>query len=310
MLLNTEDVKIRKTSEEDNKAVFTFGPLPKGFGHTLGNTLRRVLLTSLEGAAITQIKVDGAVHEFSTIEGVKEDLVEIGLNFKELRAAIHSENPVVGIIDMKGPGEVTAGDIEVPSDVEIMNKDLHIATLADTKTEFKVEVVFEPGVGYSPVEERKTSKIGVVLLDALFSPIIDANYKVEKTRKGTVGDLDELILTVETDGSIDPEEALTEAATLLRKFFGRFADGKDDEDDLQEEEKEVVQSSVLETRKVLIEELPLPTRTINALKKAGIETLTELAEKSEDDLADIKNIGAKSISEVEKLLEDEGLREE
>lgn len=308
MLLNTQDVKIRKKSGKDNKAVFTFGPLPKGFGHTLGNTLRRILLTSLEGAAITQIKVEGAVHEFTTIEGVKEDLVEMGLNFKEVRAAIYSENPVVGVIDMKGAGKVTAGDIEVPSDIEIMNEDLHIATLADSKSELKVEIVFEPGVGYSPVEERETSKIGVVLLDALFSPVVDSNYTVEKTRKGTVGDLDELVLTIETDGSIDSEEALTQAAILLRNFFGRFADGEDEEEDLQEEE-EIVQSSVLETRKVLIEELPLPTRTINALKKAGVETLTELAEKSEDELADIKNIGAKSISEVEKLLEDEGLVE-
>lgn len=309
MLLKPKDVKIRKKSEEGNTAVFSFEPLPKGFGHTLGNTLRRILLTSLEGAAVTQIKIDNVVHEFSTIEGVKEDVVEISLNFKDIKASIHSENPVVGTIEVKGEGKVTAGDIKVPSDVEIINKDLHIATLADSKAEFKAEVVFEPGVGYSPVEDRETSKIGVILLDAMFSPILDVNYRIEKTRKGTVADLDELLLTIETDGSVDPEDALTQAATLLRKFFARFADGEDDPEELEEEEKEIVQSSVLKTRKVLVEELPLPTRTINALRKAGIETLTELAEKSEDELADIKNIGAKSISEVEKLLEEEGLNE-
>lgn len=310
MLLNANDVKIKKLSEEGNKAVFTFEPLPTGFGHTLGNTLRRVLLTSLPGAAATQIKIEGAVHQFDTIEGVKEDLVELSLNLKQLRAKIHGDNPVVGKISVKGGGKVTAKDIEVSSEVEILNKDLHIATLADAKSKLEAEIVFEPGVGYSPVEERETSKIGVILLDALFSPVVDANYTVEPTRKGTTIGLDKLVLTVETDGGVEPSDALAQAATILRDFFKRFALAEDpEEEEVEEEVAELAPKPTLDAKKVAVDELPLPTRTINALRKAEINTLSELAAKSDDELADIKNLGEKSIQEIKKLLKKEGLAE-
>lgn len=309
MLLNSNDVAIKKVFEEGNVGVFSFGPLPTGFGHTLGNTLKRVLMTSLKGAAITQVKIDGAVHQFTTVPGVKEDVVELGLNFKEIRARIHSDSPVVGKIEMKGPGKVTAGDIEVPSDVEIVNKKQNIATLADAKAKFNVEVVFEPGVGYSPVEDRETSKVGVVLLDALFSPIVSASYEVEKTRKGTIGDLDKLLLSFETDGTVSVDEALEQSATILRSFFNRFADGEDEEvvEEEVEAEGEVTPVASSDVKGVTVDELPLPTRTINALKKAGISELAQLAGKTQEDLADIKNVGDKSIDEIIKLLEKEGL---
>ena len=308
MLINTDDIKIKKVSEEGSKGVFTFEPLPKGFGHTLGNTLRRVLLTSLKGGAITQMKVEGSVHQFSTVEGIKEDLVEIGLNLKQIRAKVHSDNPVVGKISVTGPGKVTAKDIEVTSDVEIVNKDMHIATLADKKTKFEVELVFESGVGYSPVEERETSKIGVILLDALYSPIVGSVYEVEDTRKGSTIGLDKLTLEIETDGTITPSDALALAATILRDFFKRFALAEDPEEEETEEDELAAPVAGLDAGKVAVEELPLPTRTINALKKAEITTLAALAEKSDDELSDIKNLGEKSIEEIKKLLVKEGLR--
>lgn len=309
MLISTKDIKIKRTSSEGNTAVFTFEPLPKGFGHTLGNTLRRVLLTSLEGGAITQIKVEGAVHQFSTLEGVKEDLVEIGLNLKQVRAKVHSDNPVVGRLSVTGPGRITAKDIEAPSDVEIVNKSLHIATLADKKTKLDIELVFEAGVGYSPVEKRETSKIGVILLDALFSPVVSAVYEVEPTRKGGVIGLDKLTLTIETDGGIDPSDALTHAATILRDFFKRFALAEDPEEEEPEEGEVLVPlAAAVDADSVVVDELPLPTRTINALKKAEIETLSALAEKSDEELADIKNLGEKSIEEIRKLMVKEGIR--
>ena len=308
MLLDTKDIRIKRESSEGNVAVFTFEPLPKGFGHTLGNTLRRILLTSLKGGAITQMKVAGVVHQFSTVEGIKEDLVEIGLNLKQVRVKVHSENPVVGRINTTGPGKITAGDIEVSSDVEIINKDLHIATLADKKSKLDIELVFESGVGYLPVEERETSKVGVILLDALFSPIISANYEVEETRKGGVIGLDKLTLTLETDGSIDPSEAVAQAATILKDFFKRFALAEDPEEEVVVTPAGTVPAARTDTGSIAIEELPLPTRTINALKKARIETLAELAGKSEEELADIKNLGEKSVGEIHKLLQREGLR--
>lgn len=307
MLLTSNDVKINKASENGSTGVFTFEPLPKGFGHTLGNTLRRVLLTSLRGAAATQVKIEGAVHQFTTIPGVKEDVVELGLNFKQIRAKLHGENPVVGKISVTGPGNVTAGDIELSSDVEIVNKDLHLATLADKKTKFEVEVVFEPGVGYSPAEERETQKIGVIILDAMYSPVVNVTYDVEQARKGTMVDLDKLVLNITTDGTVSPSDAMTNSATILRDFFKRFALGEDEEETQPQVSSEASVSNNIDARKVSVEELPLPTRTINALKKAGINTLSELAGKSDDALADVKNLGEKSVQEIKKLLEKEGL---
>ena len=305
MQLNPSEVKILKVSEKGNVGVFSFDPLPTGFGNTLGNTLRRVALTSLRGGAITQIKIEGVSHQFSTIPGVKEDVIEIGLNFKKVRIKVHGDNPVVGRIKMTGPCEIFASDIDLSSEAEILNKDLLITTLSDKNAKFEAELVVEPGYGYSPVEDRETSKLGVILLDATFSPVVSASYSVEPTRMGRVIGLDKLIFTVETDGSITPSEAVEMSSGSLRSFFARFSQGEDEI--VVTTPTEVVASSVKKkaVEDASVDDLPLPTRTINALKKHGIKSLSQLMDKTQEELADIKNLGDKSVEEINKLLSKE-----
>ncbi|OGC56375.1 DNA-directed RNA polymerase subunit alpha [candidate division WWE3 bacterium RIFCSPLOWO2_12_FULL_36_10] len=305
MQLNPSEVKILKVSEKGNVGVFSFDPLPTGFGNTLGNTLRRVALTSLRGGAITQIKIEGVSHQFSTIPGVKEDVIEIGLNFKKVRIKVHGDNPVVGRIKMTGPCEVFASDIDLSSEAEILNKDLLITTLSDKNAKFEAELVVEPGYGYSPVEDRETSKLGVILLDATFSPVVSASYSVEPTRMGRVIGLDKLIFTVETDGSITPSEAVEMSSGILRSFFARFSQGEDEI--VVTTPTEVVASSVKKkaVEDASVDDLPLPTRTINALRKHGIKSLSQLMDKTQEELADIKNLGEKSVEEINKLLSKE-----
>jgi DNA-directed RNA polymerase subunit alpha len=302
MIVSSDDLKIKKVSEDGDIGVFSFEPLPKGFGHTLGNVLRRVLLTSIKGAAVTQIKIIGAKHQFSTIPGVKEDAVELGLNFKSLRFKNYADQPVVAKIEKIGPGVVTSKDIECPSDLEVVGNKIHIATLADKKTEFDVELTVETGYGYSPVEERESSKIGVILLDALYSPILRATYKVEPARFGKRTDLDKLVLTVMSDGSIAPKEAILEASGILGKFFARLVSWDKEPVLVEESNGEDTFVQVGSDVDISVDELPLPTRTINALKKAGIETLSKLVSKSDEEIADIKNVGEKSVVEIKKLL--------
>ena len=305
MQLNPSEVKILKVSEKGNVGVFSFDPLPTGFGNTLGNTLRRVALTSLRGGAVTQIKIEGVSHQFSTIPGVKEDVIEIGLNFKKVRIKVHGDNPVVGRIKMTGPCEVFASDIDLSSEAEILNKDLLITTLSDKNAKFEAELVVEPGYGYSPVEDRETSKLGVILLDATFSPVVSASYSVEPTRMGRVIGLDKLIFTVETDGSITPSEAVEMSSGILRSFFARFSQGEDEI--VVTTPTEVVASSVKKkaVEDASVDDLPLPTRTINALRKHGIKSLSQLMDKTQEELADIKNLGEKSVEEINKLLSKE-----
>ncbi len=310
MLLETSDVKIKKVSEKGNTGVYSFEPLPTGFGRTLGSALRRVLLTSLKGGAVTQVKIPKVAHQFTTMPGVKEDVVEICLNLKKIRVKVHGakDNAVIGQISKVGPGTVKAGDIVVSSDAEIINKDLHIAELADKNAKFEAELMIESGVGYSPVENKKTSKVGVILLDALFSPVTLVSYDVESARKGEVSGYDNLILTVTTDGTTKPSDAITEAATLLRNFFSRFSKGVDPEEEVDELMSTEIPTVGVSKDTVYLEDLTLPTRTINALKKHGIDTLNSLAKLSPDELSDVKNLGDKSVKEIEKLLKKEGLR--
>ncbi|MFH1295522.1 MAG: DNA-directed RNA polymerase subunit alpha [bacterium] len=303
-MLSALDLKINRVTEDGPLGVYTFEPLPSGFGNTLGNTLRRVLYSSIQGAALTQVKIAGVVHQFSTVPGVKEDVVEISLNLKQVRVRMHSQNPIIGSVTKKGPGVVTAGDIEFPSDAEIVNKDLVIATLADAKSKFNMEVVAEVGVGYSPVEERETSKVGVILLDALYSPVISVNYAVEPARFGKRVDLDKLTLTVKTDGTITPWEALAKSADLLTTFFTAITSGGK-----QEEEGLELFEEIGTVKKALpLEESSLSNRAINALKKHGVKDLTELAKMTDAQITDIKNLGEKSVSEIMELLKKEGLR--
>lgn len=306
MILNLDNLKVNNIKENKISGVYSIEPLPTGFGATLGNSLRRVLMTSIRGAAVTQVKIGGVSHQFTTIPGVKEDVVEVTMNLKKIRVKLHGDNPVIITIKKKGLGEVTAGDIITSSEVEVMNKDLHIATLADSKTEFTAELTVESGEGYSPMEERPTNKIGVIVLDALFSPILAATYEVEPTRFGKRADYDKLTLHLETDGSITPKQALKDSAEILKVFYtGIFEGGSKIE---PEKEEEIDPNNIKHTEVIAIEELPLQTRTINALKKHGIDTLEQLSKKSDEDLADIKNLGEKSLNEIKKLLEKEGYR--
>ena len=306
MIVTKENLKINPIKESNEVSTYSVEPLPTGFGHTLGNALRRVLLTEIEGAAVTQVKIGGASHQFTTIPGVKEDVVQLTLNVKKLRFKIHTNNPVVATLKKKGAGVVTAKDLEIPSDLELMNKDLHIATLADSKSELNIELIVEPGVGYSPMEERQTSKVGVIILDALFSPVLNVTYEVEPTRFGDKTDLDKLLITVETDGSVSPKQALVKASAILKGYYESFEQWELETDKTVEPEEE--DSAVVDVEDVAVDELPLQTRTINALKKHGIDTLKQLAKKSDDEIADIKNLGEKSLEEIKKLLKKEGLR--
>lgn len=308
MQVTKENLKINTVSESKNLGVFSIEPLPTGFGYTLANALRRVLLTSTKGAAVTQIKITGANHQFTTIPGVKEDIVELTMNLKKLRIKLHSNNTVIATLKKKGLGEVKAKDIEMSSEAEIMNKDLHIATLADPKTELNIELTIEPGIGYSPMEERQTSKIGVIVLDALFSPIITASYNVEPTRFGDRINLDKIVISVETDGSISPKQAIVEAAELLKEYYETIIKWESEAAVSAGDESRKEDTGMKSMEDVSIEELPLQTRTINALKKQGISTLHELSKKSDEEIADIKNLGEKSLEEIKKLLEKEGLR--
>jgi DNA-directed RNA polymerase subunit alpha len=306
MEVSIENLKINVIEENKTRGVYSFEPLPTGFGYTLGNALRRVLLTSIKGAAVTQIKVGGANHQFTTLPGVKEDIVELTMNIKKIRFALHSNNPVVATIKKKGAGNVTAADIEVSAEAEVMNKDLHIATLADSKSELNLELVIEPGVGYSPMEERQTSKIGVIVLDSLFSPIMNAHYSVEPTRFGGKTDLDKINLTIETDGSISAKDAIKQAAKILRDYYDAFLRWELPVTEEIVDVEETSESDAKVSEDVAIEELPLQTRTINALKKHGIDSLHQLSNKSDEELADIKNLGEKSLEEIKKLLKKEG----
>lgn len=308
MSAKLEDLKISTTKENDNVGVYTLEPLPTGLGSTIGNSLRRVILTSIRGAAVTQLKLNGTTHQFAAIPGIKEDVVEVTLNLKKLRFKMHSENPIIATVAKKGPGAVTGADITLPSDVEIMNKEQHIATLADSKTEFKAEITIESGVGYSPMEERQTSKIGVIVLDAVFSPVVNVTYEVESTRFEKRADLDKIILTVETDGSVKPLEAVKDAARTLTEYYSKISMGESSKEIVSEIKSASENKMSQSTEEIVIEDLPLQTRTINALRKHGVKSLQELARMSDEELSDIKNLGEKSLKEIKKLLEKEGHR--
>ncbi len=309
MFLTAEDVKIKKEVNDEDYGKFVLEPLPRGYAHTLGASIRRVLLSSIKGAAPTQVELDGIFHQFSSIKGIKEDVVELTLNLKKLRVKMYTNNPIILQIDAKGPKKLTAKDIECPSDAEIINKDLHIATLADSKSKLKATLVVEEGFGYVPAEDRKVSKVGVIVLDSIFTPVLSVGYKVEPTRVGQKTDLDKLIFEIKTDGSISPFDAFMESCKVLNSFFRRLSGG---EESVKEDETPKASTSGsgpnYKPSDVSVEELHLPTRTINALKKSGIVTLEDLTKLSRDELSKIRNLGEKSIEEIAKLLEKEGFK--
>ena len=288
---------IKTVEESATFGRFMIEPLEQGFGQTLGNSLRRVLLSSLPGAAIAQIKINGIKHKFSTLEGMSEDVVDLILNLKQIRFKYEGEKPVKLELEKNGPGQVKAGDIKTTANVQVINKDQILANLADKKSKLKIEMVVKRGFGYLPAEIEKEGKLGVIPIDTVFTPVRRVNYQVEATRVGQRTDLDKLILEITTDGTIKPKEALKASAKILITFFDQIINPKKME--VKEESKSPIDEEV---NKLTLEELDLPTRIVNALRKSGYGTVSDLLGIKPGDLAKIKNLGEKSIKTVQAAL--------
>ncbi len=282
---------------------FVMKPLERGYGTTLGNSMRRVLLSTLEGVAVTSVKIDGVVHEFSTIEGVKEDVTEIILNIKSLTALLHTEEPKKVLIEAEGPCVVTGASIKTDSEVEILNPDLYIATVGEGG-KLVMELTLEKGRGYVPVERNKTEKdvIGVIKVDSIFTPVLKCNYTVESTRVGHLIDYDCLTLEVWTNGTIKANDAVSLSAKILRDHLALFhdlSDAANSEESLLSEKGDRAKEKVLD---MTIEELDLSVRSFNCLKRAGINTVQDLINKTEEDMMKVRNLGRKSLEEVVQKL--------
>lgn len=294
-------------SEDGTYGKFVVEPLERGYGTTLGNSLRRILLSSLPGVAVTSIKVDGVLHEFSTIPGVVEDMTEIILNIKGLALKLYGEGPKVIYIDADGEGEVTAGDIKVDSEVEILNPDHHIATLNGDHRLY-IELVINKGRGYVSSDKNKQpgQPIGIIPVDSIYTPVSKVNYTVENTRVGQVTDYDMLTIEVWTNGSIKPDEAISLGAKILSEHLNLFIDLSDQakHTEIMVEKEETKKEKVLE---MTIEELDLSVRSYNCLKRAGINTVEDLTNRTEDDMMKVRNLGRKSLEEVIQKLHGLGL---
>ena len=305
-MIEFEKPKIHKIKEEANYGKFIIEPLERGYGTTLGNSLRRILLSSLPGAAITDIQIDGVLHEFSTVEGVLEDVTTIILNLKKVALKMDSEESQTLEIDVVGPLEVTAGDITGPSDVEVLNKDLYIATVAEGHS-LHVRMTADKGRGYVSANDNKAKNedmpIGVLAIDSIYTPIERVNYQVEKTRVGQKNDYDKLTMDVWTNGSITPSEAISLSAKILTEHLTLFVDLTDEAKNVEiMVEKE--ESHIEKMLEMTIEELDLSVRSYNCLKRAGINTVQELTNKSEADMMKVRNLGRKSLEEVKAKLAD------
>jgi DNA-directed RNA polymerase subunit alpha len=301
----------RITHEEvtEERGIFVIEPLDRGFGYTFGNSLRRVLLSSLEGAAVTSVKIEGVAHEFTTLKGVREDVTDIILNLKSLICLLHGESPEVEVrLEKKGPGVVKASDIEAPADLEILNPDLEIANLSD-KGRLEITLTIGRGRGYVPAELNRGPEhtIGVIPVDSIFSPVRRVSYEVEAARVGQRTDYDKLTLDVTTDGSVSPRDSIAEAAEILIRQLAIFTDIDKIEGfgETAEAEAEAPQAHGMEN--FPIEELELGVRSYNCLKRVGIETIGDLVSKTESELAAIPNFGKKSIEEVSETLQAHGL---
>ena len=292
-------IEFSDSMEETAHGVFVVEPLERGFGTTLGNSLRRVLLSSLPGYAITSVKIDGILHEFSTIPNVKEDVTEIVLNLKGVILKIHGDGPKIMYIEANGSGEITAGDIKTDSEVEILNPDHHIATL-DNGAHVSMELTADKGRGYVSSDRNKqllAPEIGVIAIDSIYSPVLKVNYTVDNTRVGQITDYDKLSIEVWTDGTISAKEAVSFAAKILTEHLNLFVELSDEvsNTEIMIDKDDSESGKVLETT---IEELDLSVRSFNCLKRAGINTVEDLINKTEDDMMKVRNLGRKSLDEV------------
>jgi len=312
-MLVPSDLKIKSEVADPTFARFALEPLPAGYAHTLGNSLRRVLLSSIPGAAITSVKFAEVNHQFTTIPGVAEDVVDIILNLKSIRFTMVGNDPQVVSLHAKGVGEVTASDLDLPAGVTVVNPDQVVATIGSKSARLEAELMVSSGVGYESSEEHETNKVGVIAIDSLFSPVLTVSYKVEPARIGQKSDFDRLILEITTSGAISPKEALMAASKTLVGFFSRIAEGRESVgvsgavETPEEIETHASKKRSDGARDILIEELSLPTRTTNALKKAEIKNLAELSALPDEELYKIKNLGDKSIEEIKDILKKEGL---
>ena len=297
-------IDTEELSSDGKYGRFVVEPLERGFGNTLGNSLRRVLLSSLEGVAVTSIKIDGVLHEFSTIPGVKEDVTEIVLNMKSLVAKLHSNGPKIVEISAEGPCEVTAASIKCDSEVEILNPELHIATLGEG-AKLRMEITIDKGRGYVPGERNKqlaaNNVIGVLPIDSIYTPVLKVNYTVDNTRVGQITDYDKLTLDVWTNGVINAEEAVSLAAKVLTEHLNLFVNLSDKASsaEVMVEKDDKGKEKILE---MTIEDLDLSVRSFNCLKRAGINTVEDLINKSEEDMMKVRNLGRKSLEEVVQKL--------
>ena len=308
-LMEFQTPRISSEDADERAGRFTIEPLDRGFGSTFGNSLRRVLLSSLEGAAVTAVKIEGVSHEFTTLPGVREDVTDVILNLKSLVCRLHGESPEIEVhVSKRGPGAVTAADIEAPADLEILNPELELAHLAD-KGKLEMTLTIGRGRGYVPAELNRgpDTTIGVIPIDSIFSPVRRVSYEVDAARVGQRTDYDKLVLDVSTDGSVAPKDAIAEAAEILIRQLAIFTDlEKIDMGEMAAAEAEAPSTSH-GMENFPIEELELGVRSYNCLKRVGIETIGDLTSKSENELAAIPNFGRKSIEEVRETLAAHGL---
>ncbi|MCD7846516.1 MAG: DNA-directed RNA polymerase subunit alpha [Oscillospiraceae bacterium] len=298
------DINIVDLKSNGTYGKFVLEPLERGYGTTIGNSLRRVLLSSLPGVAVTSVKIDGVQHEFSTVPGVKEDVAEIILNLKGLTAKLYCDGPKTVYVEAEGEREVTAGDIKTDSEVEILVPDMHIATLGEG-AKLYMEITLDRGRGYVSAEKNKTymvnAPIGVIAVDSIYTPVLKVNYSVENTRVGQITDFDKLTLEVWTDGVISAKEAVSMAAKLLNEHLNLFVNLSEETivDEIMTEKENKTKDKVLE---MTIEELDLSVRSFNCLKRAGINTVSDLADKTEEEMMKVRNLGKKSFEEVKTRL--------
>ena len=308
-MIEFEKPNIHKVEETDNYGKFVVEPLERGYGTTLGNSLRRVLIASLPGSAITTMQIDGVLHEFSTVKGVTEDVTQIILNLKKVSLKINSEDQKDLELDVKGPAEVTAGDIQGDSEVSVLNPDLHIATVADG-AELHIKMTADKGRGYLSANDNKARMedlaIGVLPIDSIYTPIERVNYTVENARVGQRSDFDKLTLDVWTDGSITPTEAISLGAKILTEHLAMFVNLTETAQNVQVmvEKEETHKEKTLE---MTIEELDLSVRSYNCLKRAGINTVKELTDRTVSDMMKVRNLGQKSLEEIKLKLNDLGV---
>lgn len=305
--MNNPIFKVKEEKQEKAYAQFVIEPLEPGYGHTLGVALRRVLLSNIEGAAVTSVKIDGVKHMFSTLPGLKEDIIELILNIKKLEIKLAEEKEEAKIhLSKKGAGNITAADIEVTDGVEIVDKDHYLGSLSDKNSKIDIEMTVQKGVGYSLAEERQISTVGVIPIDAIFSPIVKVNYKVEQTRVGRETNYDKLVFEMWTDGTINAKEALEDAARMLVAYFSQVYEQKQTTEEKEEGEEESSQIPN-EVSKMTVDELDLPTRIYNSLRNAGIETVGQLLETPRKELMGYRNLGAKSLAIIQENLSTKGI---